>query len=95
MKHYRFHNAYITKKILKRVSDTVEFFQKENMPKMYPTDATICAERDLIDTIQNPAPEIPLVKIGYTHKKALIFQAKIFIKAPPAPTVPRRLSVRG
>ena len=44
-------------------------------------------------TVQNPAPKIPLVKLGNWHKEALRILAKIIIKANP-PAVPPKASVR-
>ena len=48
------------------------------MPKMSSTGVTIHASQDLIYAMHNPAPEIPLDKLGNYHKEALISPAKIF-----------------
>ena len=64
------------------------------MPKMSSTDATIHASRDLIHAIQNTAPEIPLFKIGNSHKEALIYLAEILGKTS-SPEVPQRVPFRG
>ena len=57
---------------LDRISDTVEFFPKTFiMPQMSYMDATYHATQDLIYALQNPSPEISLVKLGNRHKEAL------------------------
>ena len=41
------------------------------MPQMSSMDATYHAAQDLIYVLQNPAPEIPLVKLENGHKESL------------------------
>ena len=53
------------------------------MPNISSTDATIHTAQDLIYTLHNPAIEIPLGKIGNSHKEALISLAEKFRKATP------------
>ena len=69
MEHYMFHKEYIPKTRAERISDTVEFFLKTfNMPQMSCMDATYHAAQYLICTLQNPAPIIPLVKLGHGER---------------------------
>ena len=63
------------------------------MPQISSTDATH-ATHNLICALQNPEPEIPLVKLGNIHKAALSILAEIFRKETP-PAVPPRVPVRG
>ena len=73
MEHYRCNKAHTRKKITEQISDTVEFYpQQFNMPKMSSADATIHDAHDLICSINNPAPSIPIVKLGNTNKEELI-----------------------
>ena len=64
------------------------------MPKMSSTDAKVRAAQGLICEIHNPAPDIPLVTLGNTHKEALRSLADIFLK-PTSPAVPPRVLVEG
>ena len=64
------------------------------MPKLFSTDATIHAAQNLIYAQQNPAPEIPLVKLGNPHKEALRSLVEIFTTSTP-PAVPLRVTTRG
>ena len=67
-----------------RISDTVYFSTKQfNTPKISSIDATFNAAQGLIYALHNPAPEIPLVKIGNVHKEALGNLSGIFKKANP------------
>ena len=69
MEHYRCHKAYTHKKKAERIADTVEFPPKKfNMPQMSSMDANFHTTQDLIYALQNPALEIPLVKLGNGHK---------------------------
>ena len=61
---------------------------------MSSTDAKIYAAQDLTFALQNPEPEIPLVKLVNSQKKSLISLAEIFRKSAP-PAVPMRVPVRG
>ena len=63
------------------------------MPQMSSMDATYHSKQDLIYSLHNPAPESPLVKLGYGDKEALKTLADIFRKANP-PAVPLRVPVR-
>ena len=63
------------------------------MPQMSSMDATYHAAKDLIYALNNPAPAIPLVKLGNGHKESLKTLADIFRKEKP-PTVPPRVTVR-
>ena len=56
-------------------------------------DATFHAAQHLIYALQNPAPEIPLAKLGNGHKEALRTLAEIFRKSIP-PAIPLRVPVR-
>ena len=48
------------------------FFPKTfNMPQMSSMDATYHAAQYLLYALHNPAPAIPLVKLGNGHKEAL------------------------
>ena len=94
MEHYRFHKAYLPKTRAERISDTVDFPPKIiHMPQMSSMDATYHSAQDLIYTLQNPAPEISLVKLGHGHKEALKTLAEIFRKSNP-PEIPPRVPVR-
>ena len=64
------------------------------MPQMSSTYATFHAKRYSINALQNPSPEIPLVKLGNGHTETLRTPAEIFKKANP-PAVPPRVPVRG
>ena len=64
------------------------------MPKISSTDTTIHDAQYLIYELQNPEPEIPLVKLGNDYKEASINPAEIFRGATP-PEVPPRVPVRG
>ena len=50
---------------------------------MLSADVTIHATQDLIYALQNPSPEIPLVKLWNSHKEALKSLVEIFRKAIP------------
>ena len=56
-------------------------------------DVTSHASQDLIYALQNPAPAIPLVKLGKGNKDTLRTLAEIFGKINP-PAVPLRVPVR-
>ena len=60
---------------------------------MYSMDTTYHAVQDLIYALQNPAPAIPLVKLGDGHKEALNTLSDILRKAH-TPAVPPRVPVR-
>ena len=88
------HKSYIPKTGAERISDTVDFPPKKfNMPQMSSMDTTYHAAQDIIYTLYNPAPAIPLVKLVNGHKKSLKNLAEIFRKANP-PVVPPRVTVR-
>ena len=63
--------------------------QKFIMPKMSTTYETINAAQDLIHTLQNPSPEIPLVTLVNSHKEALIYIEYIFGKSTSPAATPR------
>ena len=63
------------------------------MPQMSSTDVTYHAAQYIIYALQNPAPEITLVKLGNEHKGALKNLTEIFRKENP-PAVPPSLPVR-
>ena len=56
-------------------------------------DVTYHAAQDIIYVIHNPAPSIPLVKLGHVQKEALNNLASIFRKEK-APAVPLRVLVK-
>ena len=60
---------------------------------MSSVDASYHAAQDLIYALHNPAPAIPLVKLGIGHKEALRTLTEIFRKANPS-AVPQRVPVR-
>ena len=41
------------------------------MPQMYSIDATYHAAKDIIYSLHNTAPTIPIVKLGNGHKESL------------------------
>ena len=59
------------------------------MPKMSTTDETMNAAQDLIHTLQNPSPAIPLVTLVNSHKEALISIEYIFGKSTSPAATPR------
>ena len=64
MEHCIFHKAYIPNTIEERISDTVEFSQKQfSMPHMSSTYATFHAAQDFIYALHNPAPASPLATL--------------------------------
>ena len=63
------------------------------MPKMSSVDTTFHAAQDLVYALHNPAPAIPLVKLGNGHTEAFIVLAEMFRKDIP-PAVPTRVPVR-
>ena len=72
MEHYICHKVYIPKTRSERISDTVDFTSKQFiMPKMFSTDATVYAAKDLIYALNHPAPSRPLVKLVNGHKDSL------------------------
>ena len=90
MENYRFNKADIPKKIAERISDTLECFPKTfNTPQMSSVDATYHASQNLIYLLQNPEPEMPIVKLGHVHKEAFNTLADIFRKANPSAVPPR------
>ena len=92
MEHYILNKSYIPKTRVEIISDRVEFFPKQfNMTQMSSTDATIHSAQDLIYSLHNPAPEIPLLKPGNSHKEALINLVEIFKKSTPPPPPPQYL----
>ena len=94
MEHYRFHKAYIPKTRAERISDTAEFSPKQsNIPKISSIDENFHAAQDLIYERQNPASEIPLVKLVNGPKEALRTLAEISRKSSP-PVVTPRVPVR-
>ena len=80
---------------MEQIPDTLDSPPKQfNVQKISYTYATIHVSHDLFDALHNPAPAIPLVKLGNTHKEALISLVEIFGKAPP-PELPTRVQVSG
>ena len=91
MEHYRSHKAYIHKKRAERISNTGYFFPiKFIIPKISSTDSDIHPKQYLINAIQNPAPDIPLVTLRNSQNEALIALANIFDKAT-SPEIPPRV----
>ena len=77
------------------ISDTEDFPpNKINIPQMSSTDTTIHDGHDLIYALWNTLLAKQIVKLGNSHKEALISLAEIFRKATP-PAVPPRVLVRG
>ena len=64
------------------------------MPKMDSTDTTVHAAHDLINSLQNPEPEILLVIPVNPHKESLRYIADIFVNKT-SPAVPLGVPVRG
>ena len=94
MEHYRCQKSYTPETRAEIISDTVEFPPKKfNMAQMSSMDATNHAAQVLVYALQNPAPEIPLVKLGNVKKEALMNLAEIYRKENP-PSVPPRVPVR-
>ena len=56
-------------------------------------DSTYHDAQDIIYALHNPAPAIPLVKLGHGHKEVLKTLAHISRKANP-PAVPLKVPVR-
>ena len=74
-----------------RISDTVEFFYpKYKIPKMVFTDAYTHTSHDLMYTLQNPAPEIPLVTLRNYHTSDLRDLVGIFDRGTPR-SIPTRV----
>ena len=78
----------------KSIRHSKVFPKKSNMPKMSPTDSKIHAAQDLVNVLQNPAPDIPLATLGHKHKEELRPLLDIFGKST-SPAVPMRVPVRG
>ena len=53
------------------------------MPQMSSADAKIHDSQNLIHAQNNPVPEIPLVKLGNSHKEVFISLAEISRKTTP------------
>ena len=53
------------------------------MPKISSKDATYHSAQDLIYALHNPAPAIPLVKLGYGNKEVLRALVDVFRKSTP------------
>ena len=64
------------------------------MPQFFSTNAKIHAAQDLINALKNPAPEIPILKLGHSQKETLKYLTEIFRKTTSA-AVPPRVPVRG
>ena len=64
------------------------------MPKISSKDATYHSAQDLIYALHNPAPAIPLVKLGYGNKEVLRALVDVLRKSIP-PAVPPRVPVKG
>ena len=60
------------------------------MPHISSKDATIHTAQDLIHSLYNPAPVIPLVTLVNTYNEALITLARIFDKST-SPEIPTRV----
>ena len=59
-----------------------------HMPQLSSMDATYHAAQDIIYTLQNPAPTIPLIKLGHGHKEEFKTLAKVLRPANPAALPP-------
>jgi hypothetical protein len=58
--HYRFQNVYISTTASDRIVDTLEFFPHNyQIPQLSSTDRLLMAAKDMMDTLQNPHPEVP------------------------------------
>ena len=65
------------------------------MPYISSMDATYHDAQDLINALQNPAPEIPLVKLRNVHKEALKTLSEIIRKANPPSSTSKDASQGG
>ena len=59
------------------------------MTKMSSKDANVHSAKDLIYALQNPSPEIPLVKLVNGHKYSFMTLSEIFRKASALAVLPR------
>ena len=63
----------------------VEFFpQNMIMPRVLSDDTATLAAQDLVESLQNPMLNAPLVTTNYTHHTALRFLAELFNIIPKA-----------
>ena len=89
MEHYICHKAYIPKKRAEIIFNTVEVFPyKISMPNISSTDDAIHVTQDLINLLEKPAPDSPLVTLRNIQNEALRNLTRKFDKAtsPSRPT---------
>jgi hypothetical protein len=79
MHHYRCQNVYISTTASDRIVDTLELFPHNyQMPQLSSTDRLLMADKDMMDALQNPHPEVPFASAGDDTIKALADLAAIF-----------------
>jgi hypothetical protein len=63
-----------------RIVDTLEFFPHNyQIPQLSSTDRLLMASKDMMDTLQNPHPEVPFASVGDDTISALADLAAIFL----------------
>jgi hypothetical protein len=77
-----------------RIVDTLEFFPHNyQIPQLSSTDQLLIAAKDMMDTLQNPHPEVPFSSVGDDTVKALADLAAIFkLKLQQAPSLATQAS---
>ena len=75
----------MTEIILERFADVLVFSpQNLVMPRVSSTDADTLAVQDLVESLQNPTPNVLFATINYTHHTALRILAGLFNIIPKA-----------
>jgi hypothetical protein len=89
MHHYRCQNVYISTTASDRVVDTLKLFPPNyQMPQLSSTDRLLMAAKDMMDTFQNPHPDVPFASVGDDTIAAFTDLAAIFklkLQHPPSP----------
>ena len=88
LEHYQSYKIYIINTHSEIISNTIELFPTQvNIPKISSADQATYTSKQIVNTLQNPAPAYPFATFGDVHIASLHQYAEIFQTAAPVHTI--------